>query len=86
MDFPALSYALNALYEDHVREQFVAAVPGYYRSTTAKPPEEALEQLTYHEGLDSPLEAHHGHLSPCGTTPDAPPASNMERFLFFYFF
>ena len=36
--------------------------------------------LTHHEKLDSPLEARiFDLLSPRGTAPDAPPASNIER-------
>ncbi len=38
MDSPALSWTLDALGEDHELEQFVAAIPGYYRSTTIQPP------------------------------------------------
>jgi hypothetical protein len=80
MDSRALSWTLDALDEDHELEQFVAAIPGYYRSTTVSPPREALEHLTHHEGLDSPLEARIlDLLSPRGTAPDAPPASNIER-------
>ena len=80
MDSRALSWALDALDEDHELEKFVAAIPGYYRSTTVSPPREALEHLTHHEGLDSPLEARIlDLLSPRGTAPDAPPASNLER-------
>jgi Family of unknown function (DUF6535) len=80
MDSRALSWALDALDEDHELEQFVAAIPGYYRSTTVSPPREALKHLTHHEGLDSPLEARiFDLLSPRGTAPDAPPASNIER-------
>ena len=80
MDSRALSWALDALDEDHELEEFVAAIPGYYRSTTVKPPRETLKHLTHHEGLDSPLEARIlDLLSPRGTAPDAPPASNRER-------
>jgi hypothetical protein len=80
MDARALSWTLDALDEDHELEQFVAAIPGYYRSTIVRPPEETLEHLTHHEGLDSPLEARIlDLLSPRGTAPDAPPASNKER-------
>jgi Family of unknown function (DUF6535) len=80
MDSRALSWTLDALDEDHELEQFVAAIPGYYRSTTVRPPDEALEHLTHHEGLDSPLEARIlDLLSPRGTAPNAPPASNIER-------
>jgi hypothetical protein len=80
MDSRALSWTLDALDEDHELEQFVAAIPGYYRSTAVRPPEEALEHLTHHEGLDSPLEARIlDLLSPRGTAPDSPPTSNMER-------
>jgi hypothetical protein len=80
MDSRALSWALDALDEDHELEQFVAAIPGYYRSTTVSPPREALKHLTHYEGLDSPLEARiFDLLSPRGTAPDAPPASNIER-------
>ena len=80
MDSRALSWAVDALDEDHELEQFVAAIPGYYRSTTVRPPREVLKHLTHHEGLDSPLEARIlDLLSPRGTAPDAPPASNIER-------
>ena len=80
MDSRALSWAIDALDEDHELEEFVAAIPGYYRSTTVKPPREALKHLTHHEGLDSPLEARiFDLLSPRGTAPDAPPSSNIER-------
>ena len=80
MDSRALSWTLDALDEDHELEQFVAAIPGYYRSTTVRPPEEALKHLTHHEGLDSPLEARIlDLLCPRGTVPDAPPASKIER-------
>jgi hypothetical protein len=80
MDSRALSWTLDALDEDHELEQFVAGIPGYYRSTTVSPPREALEHLTHHEGLDSPLEARIlDLLSPRGTAPDAPPASNIDR-------
>ena len=80
MDSRALSWTLDALDEDHELEQFVAAIPGYYRSTTVNPPREALGHLTHHERLDSPLEARIlDLLSPRGTAPDAPPASNIER-------
>ena len=80
MDSRALSWTLDALDEDHELEQFVAAIPGYYRSTTVRPPEEALEHLTHHEGLDSPLEARIlDLLCPRGTVPDTPPASKIER-------
>jgi hypothetical protein len=80
MDSRALSWTLDALDEDHELEQFVAAIPGYYRSTTVNPPREALVHLTHHEKLDSPLEARIlDLLSPRGTAPDAPPASSIER-------
>jgi hypothetical protein len=80
MDSRALSWTLDALDEDHELEQFVAAIPGYYRSTTVNPPREALVHLTHHERLDSPLEARIlDLLCPRGTAPDAPPASNIER-------
>jgi Family of unknown function (DUF6535) len=80
MDSRALSWTLDALDEDHELEQFVAAIPGYYRSTTVSPPREALGHLTHHERLDSPLEARIlDLLSPRGTAPDAPPTSNVER-------
>lgn len=80
MDSRALSWTLDALDEDHELEQFVAAIPGYYRSTTVSPPREALGHLTHYERLDSPLEARIlDLLSPRGTAPDAPPASNIER-------
>lgn len=80
MDSRALSWTIDALDEDHELEQFVAAIPGYYRSTTARPPKEALEHLTHHEGLDSPLEARIlDLLSPRGMARDAPPTSNLER-------
>ena len=80
MDSRALSWAVDALDEDHELEQFVAAIPGYYRSTTVRPPREALDHLTHHEGLDSPLEARIlDLLSPRGRAPDAPPASSIER-------
>ena len=80
MDSRALSWTLDALDEDHELEQFVAAIPGYYRSTTVSPPREALKHLTHHEGLDYPLEARIlDLLSPRGTAPDALPASNIER-------
>jgi hypothetical protein len=80
MDSRALSWTLDALDEDHELEEFVAAIPGYYRSATVRPPREALNHLTHHEGLDSSLEARIlDLLSPRGTAPDAPPASNIER-------
>ena len=80
MDSRALSWTLDALDEDHELERFVAAIPGYYRSTTVSPPREALGHLTHHEKLDSPLEARIlDLLCPRGTAPDAPPASNIER-------
>jgi hypothetical protein len=80
MDSRALSWTVDALDEDHELEPFVAAIPGYYRSTTVSPPREALRHLTHHEGLGSPLEARIlDLLSPRGTAPDAPPASNIER-------
>jgi hypothetical protein len=80
MDSRALSWTLDVLDEDHELEQFVAAIPGYYRSTTVSPPREALRHLTHHERLDYPLEARIlDLLSPRGTAPDAPPASNIER-------
>jgi hypothetical protein len=80
IDSRALSWALDALDEDHELEEFVAAIPGYYRSTTVRPPEEALEHLIHHEGLDSPLEARIlDLLCPRGTAPDAPPTSPKER-------
>ena len=80
MDSRALSWAIDALDEDHELEEFVAAIPGYYRSTTVKPPREALKHLTHYEGLDSPLEARIlDLLSPRGTEPGAPPTSNVER-------
>ncbi len=80
MDSRALSWTLDALDEDHELEEFVAAIPGYYRSTTVRPPRESLKHLTHYEGLDSPLEARILDLvSPRGMAPDAPPASNVER-------
>ena len=80
MDSRALYWTLDALDEDHELEQFVAAIPGYYRSTTVRPPREALKHLVHHEGLDSPLEARiFDLLSPRGVVPDAPPTSNKER-------
>ena len=80
MDSRALSWALDALDEDRELEEFVAAIPGYYRSTTVRPADEALEHLTHHEGLDSPLEARIlDLLCPRGTAPDAPPISPKER-------
>jgi hypothetical protein len=80
MDSRALSWTLDVLDEDRVLEEFVAAIPGYYRSTTVRPPEEALEHLIHHEGLDSPLEARIlDLLCPRGTAPDAPPTSTKER-------
>jgi len=80
MDSRALSWALDALDEDRELEEFVAAIPGYYRSTTVQPADEALEHLTHHEGLDSPLEARIlDLLCPRGTAPSAPPTSAKER-------
>jgi len=80
MDSRALSWALDVLDEDHELEQFVAAIPGYYRSTTVQPPTAALRHLIDHEGLDSPLEVRIlDLLCPRGTAPDVPPASAMER-------
>lgn len=80
MDSRALSWTLDALDEDRELEEFVAAIPGYYRSTTVRPADEALEHLTHHEGLDSPLEARIlDLLCPRGTAPDAPPTSAKER-------
>lgn len=80
MDSRALSWALDALDEDHELEEFVAAIPGYYRSTTVRPADEVLEYLTHHEGLDSPLEARIlDLLCPRGTAPDTPPTSAKER-------
>jgi Family of unknown function (DUF6535) len=80
MDSRALSWTLDALDEDRELEELVAAIPGYYRSTTVRPPDEALEYLIHHEGLDSPLEARIlDLLCPRGTTPDTPPTSTKER-------
>jgi Family of unknown function (DUF6535) len=80
MDSRALSWTIDALDEDRELEEFVAAIPGYYRSTTVRSPEEALEYLIHHEGLDSPLEARIlDLLCPRGTTPDAPPTSARQR-------
>jgi Family of unknown function (DUF6535) len=80
MDARALSWTLDALDEDHELEQFVAAIPGYYRSTMVRPPGVALKHLTHHEGLDSSLEARILDLhSPRGTVPQMPPASAIER-------
>ncbi|KAH9957134.1 hypothetical protein BC827DRAFT_1157447 [Russula dissimulans] len=80
MDSRALSWALDVLDEDHDLEEFVAAIPGYYRSTTVQPPTTALRHLIDYEGLDSPLEARIlDLLCPRGTAPDVPPASAMER-------
>jgi hypothetical protein len=80
MDSRALSWALDALDEDHELEQFVTAIPGYYRSTTVQPPDVALEHLVHHEGLDSPLEARIlDLLCPRGTAPEVPPTSEVER-------
>ncbi|KAI0248892.1 hypothetical protein BJV78DRAFT_745013 [Lactifluus subvellereus] len=70
MDARALVWTLNALDEDHELEQFVAAIPGYYRSSTVQPPHVALKHLTHHEGLDPLLEAR---------ILDPPPASAMEH-------
>ncbi|KAI0294089.1 hypothetical protein B0F90DRAFT_1758947 [Multifurca ochricompacta] len=79
MDARALAWTLDALDEDHELEQFLAAIPGYYRSTTVRPPGVALEHLTHHEGLDSPLEARiFDLLCPRGTAPNVPPASAKE--------
>src|SRR6266404_7378498 len=80
MDARALGWTLDALDEGHELEQFVAAIPGYFRSTTVRPPLAALEHLTHHEGLDSPLEARIlDLLCPRGTAPDGPPSSARER-------
>ncbi|KAI0245969.1 hypothetical protein BJV78DRAFT_1258700 [Lactifluus subvellereus] len=80
MDARALAWTLDALDEDHELEQFIAAIPGYYRSSTVQPPDVALKHLTHHEGLDSPLEARVlDLLCPRGTVPHMPPTSAMER-------
>ena len=80
MDSRAMSWTLDALDEDRELEELVAAIPGYYRSTTVRPQEEALEHLIHHEGLDSPLEARIlDLLCPRGTAPDALPTSSKER-------
>jgi len=80
MDSRALSWALDVLDEDNELEEFVAAMPGYYRSVVVRPPEKALEHLTHHEGLDSPLEARIlDLLCPRSTAPDTPPQSRKER-------
>ena len=80
MDSRALSWALDVLDEDNELEEFVAAMPGYYRSAIVRQPEKALEHLTHHEALDSPLEARIlDLLCPRGTAPDAPPTSEKER-------
>ena len=80
MDARALAWTLDALDEDHELEQFVAAIPGYYRSSVVKPPKVALEHLIHPEGLDSPLEARIlDLLSPRGVVPHVPPTSAMER-------
>ena len=80
MDSRALSWALDALDEDRELEEFVGAIPGYYRPTTVRPADEALEHLTHREGLDSPLEARIlDLLCPRGTAPDAPTTSAKER-------
>ncbi|KAF8266281.1 hypothetical protein EI94DRAFT_217343 [Lactarius quietus] len=80
MDARALWWTLDALDEDHEFERFVAAIPGYYRSTTVRPPAVALKHLTHHEGLDSPLEARILELhSPPGTAPNQPPTSELEQ-------
>ncbi|KAF8266282.1 hypothetical protein EI94DRAFT_217344 [Lactarius quietus] len=80
MDARALGWTLDALDEDHELERLVAAIPGYYRSTTVRPPAVALKHLTHHEGLDSPLEARILELhSPRGTAPNQPPTSELEQ-------
>lgn len=80
MDARALGWTLDALDEDHELEQLVAAIPGYYRSSTVRPPAVALEHLTHHDGLDSPLEARIlDLLCPRGTAPDEPPTSVLEQ-------
>ena len=80
MDARALGWTLDALDEDHELEQLVAAIPGYYRSSTVRPPVVALEHLTHHDGLDTPLEARIlDLLCPRGTAPDEPPTSTLEQ-------
>ena len=80
MDARALGWTLDALDEDHELEQFVAAIPGYYRSSTVRPPAVALEHLIHHDGLDSPFEARIlDLLCPRGTTPNEPPKSALEQ-------
>jgi hypothetical protein len=80
MDARALGWTLDALDEDHELEQLVAAIPGYYRSSTVRPPVVALEHLTHHNGLDTPLEARIlDLLCPRGTAPDEPPTSALEQ-------
>ena len=80
MDARALGWTLDALDEDHELEQFVAAIPGYYRSSTVRPPVVALQHLTHHDGLDSPLEARIlDLLCPRGTAPSEPPTSVLEQ-------
>jgi hypothetical protein len=54
VDSHAQSWALDAL--NNKLDQSVAGMWVYYRLTTARSPE-ALEHLTHHEGLDSPLKA-----------------------------
>ncbi len=80
MDARALGWTLDALDEDHELEQLVVAIPGYYRSSTVRPPVVALEHLMHHDGLDSPLEARIlDLLCPRGTAPDEPPTSALEQ-------
>lgn len=80
MDARALGWTLDALDEDHELEQFVAAIPGYYRSSTVRPPAVALKHLIHHDGLDSPLEARIlDLLCPRGTSPNEPPTSAIEQ-------
>ena len=80
MDARALMWTLEVLDEDHELEQLVAAIPGYYRSSTVRPPVVALKYLTHHDGLDSPLEARIlDLLCPRGTVPDKPPKSAPEQ-------
>lgn len=80
MDARALQWTLDALDEDHKLEQFAAAIPGYYRSSTVRPPAVALGHLMHYNGLDSPFEARVlDLLCPRGTSPNEPPTSELVK-------